>query len=328
VAVLERTDDNMTTRYGRNGYVAAKQGINMAKLIGLAATVVLNLLQTVPSCAQDRPENAGATFSPAFEVASIKPVESDSFAPMVTINFEPDRYVASNCSLQMLIKEAYGTDDYRILGGPQWINSARYEIEARIDVETYRQLQKLNYDQLKLAHQQMVQALLSDRFKLEIHQDTKVLPIYSLVITKNGPKLREASLGETYANGAQDPGGRPLGPHTVGNKSSLKGSEWIVVLTGQAASLDVLANAVRVYLGRTIVDNSGLKGQYDFQITFNWPFDSGDDPKQQPDNDTPPQYSERTLFDAFRDQLGLKLVPQKGPAEVLVVDHVERPSGN
>jgi uncharacterized protein (TIGR03435 family) len=300
--------------------IMKKPRINKAKLICLVAFVFSCLLIGFPTCAQVKTGNEGSPATLAFEVASIRPVDSNSFAPIVTINFEPDRYVASNCSLKMLIKEAYGVDDYQIIGGSEWINSIRYEIEARIDSDTYEKLRSLSYDQLKLSHRRMVQTLLADRFKLKLHSETKTLPIYSLTAAKNGPTLHKAEPGKTYAGGALDPSGRAIGPHRVGNRSSLnsEGTEWAAVLTGQAASLDDLAKAVGVYLNRPIVDNTGLTGEYDFQINFNWPFDGGEEAKQHPDS----------LIEAFQNQLGLKLDPRKGRAEVLVIDHIEKPSEN
>lgn len=296
----------------------------------MAVLALFGLVLASPSCAQSQTENTGAIEPPAFEVASIRPIGSDSFAPMVRINFEQDRYIASNCTLEMLLEEAYGVDNHQITRLPEWINSARFEIEARIDNATMDELSKMSGDQRKLAHQHMVQTLLADRFKLALHHETKEIPVYLLAIAKNGPKLREPKPGEAYTNGVKDPGGAPLGPHAMGNMS-LAGH---VELTGQGASLDQLVNGLREYLGRKIVDNTGLKGNYDFKLTFDIPwsrggqtplFDGEDGSRQESGNGSAPEVS---VFTAFQEQLGLKLESRKGPVDVLVIDHVEKPSEN
>ena len=163
----------------------------------------------------------------------------------------------------------------------------------------------------------MLQTLLADRFKLTTHRTTKELPIYSLVVAKGGSKLHEANSGEI-----KGPDGRPEPPGSslIGFRSG--------ELTGQNLEMDQLARLLTEQTGRTVVDNTGLKGNYD--LTLNWTPDqiapnglAGGGPDSSTSSEPGP-----SIFTAIQEQLGLKLQSQKGPVEILVIDHVERPSEN
>ncbi len=138
---------------------------------------------------------------PAFDVISIKPNKSDS--GMIRVMYKPDGYSATNISLKMLILGAYGLKEDQLSGLPSWAESARYDIDAKVAGPDVAELQKLKNDQRRL----LLLPLLADRFKLTAHDDTKILPIYELVIAKNGSKLKEATPGDTYANGVKGPDG-------------------------------------------------------------------------------------------------------------------------
>jgi uncharacterized protein (TIGR03435 family) len=162
----------------------------------------------------------------------------------------------------------------------------------------------------------MLQALLADRFKLTIHRETKDLPAYALVIAKNGPKLQEAKPG-TYPEDGKGHAGRIL--MDPGQ------------LTGQGLPIATLAEFLSEWLGRTVLDQTGLKGNYDF--TLKWtpepgqgmmlrgPEGSNPGPEGGPPTDSP-------AITAIQEELGLKVESTKAPVEVLVIDHVEKPSEN
>jgi uncharacterized protein (TIGR03435 family) len=156
----------------------------------------------------------------------------------------------------------------------------------------------------------MLQALLADRFKLTIHRETKNLPIYSLVIAKGGSKLQEAHLD-----------GRPEDHMIRVGRGEL---------TAPGIRLEDFAHILTQQTGRTVVDNTGLKGHYD--LKFHWTPDQGEafdgpggstSPESSISSDMPP-----SIFTAIQEQLGLKLESRKGPVEILVIDHVEKPSEN
>jgi uncharacterized protein (TIGR03435 family) len=144
------------------------------------------------------------------------------------------------------------------------------------------------YDQIR----GMVQALLADRFQLKFHRETREQPIYSLVLAKNGPKLQ----------GVQS-AGRGVGIGARGR------------LNGNGSDMATLASALSGMLGRSVVDRTGLKQFYDFAVTWT--------PDEEQANAPGP-----SLFTAIQEQLGLKLESTKGPVEVLVIDHAEKPSEN
>jgi uncharacterized protein (TIGR03435 family) len=236
-------------------------------------------------------------------------------------SYAVDGFTATNVPLLTLIRQAYGLRafaiDDRIFGGPAWLSAERYNIDAKIDDAVAEKLKQLSPDQSKLARQHMLQALLADRLNLIVHRETRDLPVYSLVVAKNGPKLQESKPDDPYLDGFKDKSGR-------GGTGIMMGSGSIV---GQAAHLDALVPLFSILVGRTVVDKTGLTGTYDFKL------------KWTPDQNLaatstgsagvqPPESSAPSLFTAIQEQLGLKLEPGKGPVEVIVIDHVERPSGN
>jgi len=181
-------------------------------------------------------------------------------------------------------------------------------------------MQKLSPHDQNLARQQMLRTLLADRLKLTIHRESKELPVYLLVVGKNGQKLQEAKPGAIYPNG--------LGPGYMTSSSNAVAE----TMTFQAVPISRLATILEGRLGRPILDRTGITGNYDFTLKFSTDRAQtqsvpGDSPNTQPppyqiDPDAP------FLLTAIQQQLGLKLESGKGPVEVIVIDHVERPSGN
>jgi uncharacterized protein (TIGR03435 family) len=144
----------------------------------------------------------------------------------------------------------------------------------------------------------MVRALLAERFKLVCHMETRELPIYALVIAKGGPNL------------------------TPSKSNGLRTGGSYGMLTGEGLTVDGLARELAKIVGRVVVDKTEIEGRFD--VTLRWTLDEG--PARLngvPISDPPP-----ALFTAIQEQLGLKLEPQKGPVQVVIVDHVEMPTGN
>jgi uncharacterized protein (TIGR03435 family) len=255
---------------------------------------------------------------PGFDVVSIKPNKSGS--GMIRVMTKPDGYSATNISLKMLIAAAYGIKDYLISGEPSWAGSARYDIDAKVAGPDVDVLKKLSPEQRR----SMLQPLLADRFKLKVHTESKELPVYELVVAKGGSKLKEATLGDTYANGIKGLDGSP------GRAGMMRVSRN--QLTAQGVPIASLVNMLSQQFQRTVIDKTGLTGKYDLEL--NWtPEDSAiaGSPMTgggQPGGEQPPDSSGPSIFTALQEQLGLKLQTAKGPVDTLVIDHVEMPSEN
>jgi len=285
---------------------------------------------------QSQSQATSAAPPPAFEyeVASIKPSNPDALGMFMTIpgpEIVSDSFTAKNLTVLALIRSAYGIpfgDDNRISGAPKWISIEKYDVDAKIEASVVDALKKLNPDQRMAAQQHMLQSLLADRFKLTIHRETKDLPMYTLVIAKNGPKLKE-SKPDDAAPAAPATRGGPGGRGGRGGRGmSIMGRGGPLV--GQSVPIKFLVDLLSAILGRPISDKTGLTGTYDF--TLQWtPDENQSSPGGAPNGPPPPAPADTTgpsLFTAIQEQLGLKLESGKGPVEIIVIDHVERPSGN
>jgi len=293
-------------------------------LLAFAAPIVLSLLAVPASFAQSQTQTAAAK-APAFryEVVSIKP---DKSGPGSRAQNAPDGYSEKYVTLKGLILRAFGLQEFQLSGASGWVESERFDIEARMDAETTDAYQKLNSDEQKNARQQMLQAVLAERFQLTIHRESKVFPVYSLVVAKNGPKLHDAKPGDTYSNGIRYPdGGGGAGAVMIRSSSTSH------TLTAQAVQISSLVNALRAdSLERPVLDKTGLTGKYDFTLTWapenvsvaGVPGAAATSPVIPGDPAGP------TLFTALEEQLGLKMESGKAPIELVVIDRVERPSGN
>jgi uncharacterized protein (TIGR03435 family) len=279
-----------------------------------ATAVRAQSLQLIPLAPQAQNTTAPAPDDFKFEVASIRPNKT-SGPGHSSSHIGVDEFRATNITTMQLIRQAFGfplgpgSDDGRIVGGPSWLDTEGYDIDAKAESSVVDALNKLSPEQRALAEQRMLQALLAERFGLTIHRESKELPIYSMIIAKNGSKLHEAKPDDAYDNGAKLPNGLSAG---AGFHSSKRGE-----VTAQGVSTAELAGWLSRQVGRTILDNTGLTARYD--LNLNW----------TPDNaEASAEFSGVSIFVAIQQQLGLKLESGKGPVEVIVIDHVERPSGN
>lgn len=226
----------------------------------------------------------------AFEVATVKPANSNG---TVAIRRLPGgRWIASNASLRLLITWAYDITDERLVGAPGWVDSASFDIAAQSPVESPTR------DQLH----QMVQTLLADRFNLRLHWDHKELPLYRLEVDAGGPKVHVLDAGTAIS---QD----PFNMTVLGR------------LSGTHVTAAMLAKVLSNQLGRFVEDDTGFDSVFDFTLAWR---PEGASPEDMPADD-----DRASIFTAIREQLGFKLVPGKGPVEVIVVDHVDRhPAAN
>jgi bla regulator protein BlaR1 len=256
---------------------------------------------------------------PTFEVASVKLNKSDG--PMGVRRFDlgqPGGYVTmTNCTLRILIANAYlstvGLDvRYRISGVPSWIESESFDIAARADGNPTLEQKKL-----------MLQSLLADRFKLTMHHETRQLAVYALVLANAGnagPRLiphRDDTKCFDSSGSAQPPCDFGLYVNRSGGDSVVK---------QQNLPLERFAGLLTVFVGRPVLDRTGLSGKFDF--TFEFAAQPSAQPGPESAEPQPDPTAAPALPTALREQLGLKLKPTTGPVDVLVVDHVEEPSPN
>ena len=298
-----------------NGVFGSRRKRLLAGLLVAAVLILFSLATATPSRAQSEPQNTAAPSPPyEYEAASIKPSKGPAPGGKIGVWAAPDGFSAWFITLQQIISVAYGVERFQISGGPSWLPSERFDIEAKMDAATADALEKLSQDQRGLAGQQMLQTLLANRFQLTVHRETNELTIYKLVIAKGGPKLREA---------------KPDGTHP--GAGSMQGSVLSGKVTAQAVPIAELAHELTQMLGHPVLDKTELKGVYDFELQFT-PDDRLQPPSGRAPNERlppPPADSNApSLFDALKEQLGLKLESGKGPVEVIVIDHVERPSAN
>jgi uncharacterized protein (TIGR03435 family) len=293
---------------------------SLAAVVAIATPLVFSALTVTPVRAQSYAENA-AGLAPAYEVTSIEPSRPGS--RVVRFFFTPVGVSATGVTLQSIIQEAYGVGDHQISQAPDWVKSEHYDIKATVNKSVADELGKLSESQRKIAAQRMLQALLADHFKLALQRGTKELPVYALVIAKNGPKLQESKPGETYPNGFTGPDRGGAGTMKITMDGEMG------QLAGQGVSATSMAHALSQRLGCNVVDETGLRGNYDF--TLQWPTTEGlvlavkrtEDCKQIADSSLSLGPS---IFTAIQEQLGLKLEAQTAPMEILAIEHVEIPS--
>jgi uncharacterized protein (TIGR03435 family) len=292
-----------------------KKFLNLAASLFFTAAAAFAPLAATPNKIPPQQQNTTASV-PAyeFETASIKPNKSN--VTSFRAGFTTDGYRAEDLSVKYFIQVAYGVQDYRISGLTDWLDSEHFDIEAKMDPSVADALSKLTPSQLESARQQMLQSLLAERFNLKIHRESKEGPVYFLTIGKNGPKLQEAKSGNALAVNADGTPARyriVIGP----------GNTTYAYSTTMKSLADFLARQ----LSRPVLDKTDLTGIYDFSL--DWvPEAAPTSPPDAANGVTLPGVPGASLFSALQQQLGLKLEPGKSPIEVIVIDHVERPSGN
>lgn len=339
----------MTRRSGAKMTAARKAVLYFAAAMVLAVPVGFGVLHgqanssTAPNSSQAAPSTQAI---PKYEVASIKHHKADD-GPGMRLMFRmlPDGVSLQGIPMRMLLQQAFGVEQDRIVGEPSWANSSRYDIEAKVDPEDAPKLKDLKVDQRNA----MMLQLLVDRFNLKYHHETRELPTYALVVAKGGSKLTEAKPGESMPRPEEHPGepgakmpspGIPEamvkldGPPRAGNRP-MKGEGMMMSpgsITSRGGSVDFLSHALSNMLGRTVVDETGLTGKYDFSLNWtpdeNMPSALGGPEGGPPRGEAPPDAGGPTLFTALEEQLGLKLEAQKGKVDVIVIDHIDQPSQN
>jgi uncharacterized protein (TIGR03435 family) len=242
-----------------------------------------------------------ADADPAFEVATIKPNDSDG-SMMKALTFKGRTFITVNSSLADLMMFAYSVQMKQIIGAPDWIERDRYDISATPDQEGTP-----TADQVRV----MIRKLLADRFQLKFHSEKRELSAFVLTVGKDGSKLKPSQ-----------PNGNL---HGIGIQPARTGA----MMFGNNAPIPAFTSFLQSnVLDRPVVDRTGLTGRYDLTVTFT-PDDSlfNGHPLGFPE---PAEGVEPApnLFDAIQQQLGLKLTAEKTQVDVLAIDHVEKPSAN
>jgi uncharacterized protein (TIGR03435 family) len=276
-------------------------------------TAAIAICSAVASAQQVRP---GATL--AFEAASIKLNTSGDWRK--SLGPAPGgRFLATNNALRALIAFAYGVDQstagFRIVGGPQWIDDDRFDVAAKVDgTWTPQQMSE------------MLRALLADRFTLAAHHETRELPVYALVAAAGGARLRRSEVDQAACDARRaavqrrepvppiPPGATPVCGTGRTNPGAITAVGW---------TIDTLSSAVAPFVGRSVVDRSGLSGLFDFELTWT-PDQSAQLPPDAPRITIDPNGP--SIFTALQEQLGLKLESARGPVDVVVIDRVEHPT--
>lgn len=325
----------------------------MAAVIGLNAALAV-AERTSVGWAKGMAQQGSTDGQDAFELVSIRPTNpvragggrgGVAGAPPVcggTPQIDPGRFAMGSVSVYNLITIAYGmgqcrlvSNAGRIVGGPEWIMSDQFAVEATIPqgsvTYTVQQLRNGNAPQL----QSMIKMLLAQRFKLAVHQETRDLPVYALTVSRGGPKLTASQEGGCrYNDGTTPPvpGTRTCGTRVLGSI----GPNLTIDITRMGVG--ELAAALSLELDRQVIDSTRLSGLYDIHLEF--ARDAAAPGSLPPgavlvsggpvlsNRVTGPVDAAPSIFSAIQEQLGLRLEAGKGPAQLLVIDSVSKPSEN
>jgi uncharacterized protein (TIGR03435 family) len=280
---LERLDCAMNQRL-----------LYLERSLGKSAFYLAALLSAAIPAAGQNGAPAPATAQPtALAVASVRSSKPD--CPGMSVSSPPGQFSAQCITFLGLLFNAYPIRRHDTIPGlPGWGTSALFDVEAKADDATAEAIAKLPQEEQWKQDQSMLQGLLASRFKLRVHTETRKGDVYTLVLAKGGFKLKDAPestepSGYSWVNG------------------------HIQVRKGPIASLVLSLSDT---LGHTVVDKTGLTGNYD--INLRW----------TPDDQQESSNGGVALFNALEEQLGLKLLISKGPVNIFVIDHVEKPAEN
>jgi len=300
--------------------------------------------------------------TPSFEVATIKPAAppATSMGPggmKIAMRMgarggpgtsDPGQITYSNMPMKSLIVTAYGVKTYQV-SGPSWMDTERFDIVAKVPPGATK-------DDVKL----MLQNLLAERFKLTLHREKKDLPMYALVVGKNGPKMKESPPDDPdakVASGLKDQGSSdadaqkakqalesamrtvvrdgamPPLPPGMGQGTRMMMMPGRMSMTVTKQTMAQFADSLGNQMDRPVVDQTGLTKSYDFTLEYA-PESGGRAPMGMPlppppsgDGGLPHEADSQaapSLFTALQEQMGLKLEQKKGPVDLLAVDHLEK----
>jgi bla regulator protein blaR1 len=273
----------------------------------VVAAIAIGLLNAAASPAQS-PSGTDQTIS---YVASVK--LNNEVDPRGGSEYSPGgRFTATAITVGQLLRTAYRIQGYQLVGAPSWVGSRRYDIVAKVE------------DNPAPSQQVFLRALLKDRFKLVAHNETRDMPIFALVVARRdgklGPQLTKSDFDcaayRASTHAPPEPGRTPNCSTRIN----------LGALNGKAILMSTLATSLAPFVSRFTVDKTGLTGGFDVELT--WTSDPAFPSTGNSLADAAPNSSGPSIFAALQEQLGLKLVADKGPVAILVVDHLEEPSAN
>jgi bla regulator protein BlaR1 len=294
----------MTDRISHKLDFARKALLAVAATLAIAIPVTFGLLHATPGRAQSQAANPDLQ-APVYSSVSIKSSESvpnELNRSKMMVNLKDGSFVAKGVTLQRLIQLAYRVQDAQLSGGPDWLNTARFDIDAKLDpsmvAPLHKQMAEHNGGDLK--------ALLADQFKLTVHSESRTVPAFDLLVDSGAPKLQEVD-GVRIMH--MEPG----------------------QLISQGTPIDLFAAQLSMRLGRPVIDKTGLKGSYAFNL--HWTPNPSELERLKQGGEEQPVASALlpegpSLSSALQEQLGLKLVPHNETVPVLVIDHAEEPASN
>jgi len=268
-------------------------------LLSLAISIAVPCTCTPAYAAQNTPAaqaDSTAVKLPVYDIVSIKPAKPGSVGS--GFRWDKDTFSATNVSLKYLVSMAYDIKPELISGVTGPVDSARFDVIAKMLDPNPDVLKKLSNKQ----RQSMLLPFLEERFQMKAHTETRILPVYDMVTTKDGPKFKPSP-----------DAAKPSPGWSAGNGT----------FAAHDLSMTTVASVLTDLVHRTVIDKTGLTGNYSFDLK--WTPDDAPAPSASanPSTDSGP-----SIFTALQEQLGLKLKPAKGPVETLVVDHVAMPSEN
>ncbi len=280
---------------------------------GVVPVVVVLMLMAAPLRAQlptmsdvDRgSETPAAGPLPAWDVAVVKPHPAEDHT--MSWQMTEDGLSLVNLPLEQMICSAWDLKPYQVSGLSGWMKSSTFDLTAKVSGEDVAAYKKLSVTQRR----QMLQNLLTERFQLKVHMETKTLPVYDLVVDKGGSKLKTSTAIEPPS-----PEEMKANPNKYKKGSMTMGPG---MYEGVGLPVRSLASQLGNALGKPVRDTTGLTGVYDISLHFR----PDDAPAGSGDSADAP-----SVFSAAQEQLGLKLVPDKGPVETLMVEAAQKPEAN
>jgi len=311
----------MSRALGENLSVTRKLLLVSIAAALIAVPVVSGLARETQAGRLDAPSGP----LPSFEVATIKP--SHTGDDQRSLMMSPGKFTMSGMPVVELIRFAYDLkSDTQLSGGPGWVNSDKFDIEAKETEAQVQEFDKLHGEERVGRIRLLVQSLLAERFNLKVSHDTKELPVYALVVAKGGPKMTAIEDPPPPPPGDAKPGD----PHKKNNMSGIR-MNGHGELEGLSTTAELLADVLsrQQELGnRLVLDKTGLTGHYNWKLK--WTPAENDAAVSAAGSSTASAEdpSAPSLFTALQEQLGLRLDSQKGAVDGIVIDHIDMPTPN
>ncbi|HEY1304429.1 MAG TPA: TIGR03435 family protein [Vicinamibacterales bacterium] len=285
-----------------------KRGLGSSLIAATLALIVARLGLAGQTAASD---------SPTYDVVSIKPAPPNATS-MNVATLPGGRFVMSNGDARMLIQMAYPSRTNELVGAPAWVRTERFDVAATSSIATPTEEQRTL----------MMRALMTDRFKLAAHYEPKEIDAFALMLAREdgrlGPQIHRAEFDCEAISAARARGEQPPPPTRADGSPGCGSRGRPGVLTFGGTSMAVFAGSLSSAAGRLVVDKTGLTGRYDVTLEY-----AARTSRDAPAGAAPPPSEDRPdIATALREQLGFKLAPERMTVQIVVIDHIEHPTGN